>query len=191
MTLPEPTADEVRFFLMLGAATCAIIGAAYDMRSSRIPNWLTYGGLGLALTLRGIVGSWRAVGQGLAGMLIGGGIFFLFFLVRGMGAGDVKLMSAVSTWVGFHDALALVASTAIAGGILALIYMAFYGKFLRTIRNVGTLVWFHVKSGVRPHPELNLQGTRAIRIPYGVAIAIGTIYLLVSTSILAGVIYGH
>ena len=39
---------------------------------------------------------------GLAGMLLAGGIFFLLFLLGGMGGGDVKLMAAVGAWVGLR-----------------------------------------------------------------------------------------
>ncbi len=176
---------------MLGATVCAIMGAISDVRSNRIPNWLTYGGLALALVLRTALGGWRSLELGLAGMLIGGGIFFLFFIVHGMGAGDVKLMAAVAAWVGLHQAFNLLIATAFAGGILALYYMIFYKRVGSTFRNLGSLLWFHLRSGVRPHPEINLQHPEAIRVPYGLAIALGALYVLISASKISGVIYGH
>lgn len=175
---------------MLGAAICAVIGAVSDMRSNRIPNWLTYGGLAVALVLRGALGGWHSLEQGVLGMLIGGGAFFLVFLVRGLGAGDVKLMAAVSAWVGVHQAGRVLFATALAGGALAILYMVYYTRVGATFRNVNTLLGFHLTRGVRPHPELNLQRPQNLRLPYGVAIALGTIYLLVSTSKISGVIYG-
>jgi prepilin peptidase CpaA len=176
---------------MLGAAICAIIGAGFDVRSRRIPNWLTYGGLIMACISRFAWGGWNGTKEGLLGAALGGGIFFLLFLVRGMGGGDVKLMAAVCGWVGYHGSLTVLIATALAGGVLALVYMTFYKRTFSTIRNMGALLRFHLTSGVRPHPELNLQGTKTIRLPYGIAIAIGTIYLLISTSNISGVIYGH
>jgi len=176
---------------MLGGAICAIIGAVGDVRSSRIPNWLTYGGLVLGLTLRAALGGWRSLEQGLAGILLGGGIFFVFFLVHGMGAGDVKLMAAVGAWVGLQGTLRVLIATALAGGVLAVVYMVFYKRVGSTFWNLGVLLRFHLRSGVRPHPELNLQGPATIRLPYGLAIAMGTLYLLISSSHILGVIYGH
>ncbi len=176
---------------MLGAALCAIIGGVIDARSSRIPNWLTYTAFGLAMATRAIWGGWPALKQGLWGALLGGGVLFLFFLVRGMGAGDVKLMAAVSAWAGFHGAVEVLIASAFAGGGLALLYMVFYKRVVSTIRNLGALLKFHLTSGIRPHPELSIQNTAAIRLPYGLAIAIGTIYVLISTSNVSGVIYGH
>jgi len=182
---------QVEILLMLGAAVCAIAGAVSDVRSNRIPNWLTYGGLALALTLRAAVGGWRSLEQGVGGILLGGGVFFVFFLVRGMGAGDVKLMAAVGAWVGPHPTLSVLIATALAGGVLAVVYMVFYKRVGSTFRNLGMLLRFHLRSGVRPHPELNLQGPETIRLPYGLAIAMGTLYLLISASHISGVIYGH
>lgn len=176
---------------MLGAAICAIIGAVIDVRSNRIPNWLTYGGLAVALALRVALGGWHGLEEGLAGMALGGGIFFLLFLVRGMGAGDVKLMAAVCAWVGLHRTLTVLIATALVGGILAVIYMVFYKRIAGTFRNLGVLLRFHLTSGVKPHPKLNLQDSKTIRLPYGLAIAAGTLYLLFSTVNNSGVIYGH
>ncbi len=176
---------------MLGASICAIIGAISDVRSNRIPNWLTYGGLALALGLRTAWGGWHGLGQGLAGMLLGGGIFFVFFVVHGMGAGDVKLMAAVAAWVGLHQTFHVLIATAFAGGILAVYYMVFYKRLGSTFRNLGALLWFYLKSGVRPHPEINVQHPGALRVPYGLAIASGTLYVLISASNISGVIYGH
>jgi prepilin peptidase CpaA len=176
---------------MLGGAICAIIGAVGDVRSNRIPNWLTYGGLALALALRAAWGGWRSLEQGLLGILLGGGIFFVLFLVHGMGAGDAKLMAAVGAWVGLQGTLRVLIATALAGGVLAVVYMVFYKRVGSTFRNVGVLLRFHLTSGVRPHPELNLQGPATIRLPYGLAIAMGTLYLLISASHISGVIYGH
>lgn len=167
---------------MLGALICAMIGAVSDIRAQRIPNWLTYGSLAAGLVVRTCFDSWRGLGQGAAGVLIGGGVFFLFFLVRGLGAGDVKLMAAVGAWLGVsHIALAMV-YTAVAGGALAVTYMLFYRRVGSTVQNVGELVRFHLTSGIRPHPEVNLQDPGAIRVPYGLAIALGTLFLFVSTA---------
>ena len=175
---------------MLGASICAIIGAVSDVRSNRIPNWLTYGGLAVALAFRIALGGWHALGQGLGGMVLGGGIFFLLFLVRGMGAGDVKLMAAVSAWVGLQRTLTVLIATALAGGVLAVIYMVFYKQIAGTFRNLGVLLRFHLTSGVKPHPKLNLQDSKTVRLPYGLAIAAGTLYLLLSAVNISGVTYG-
>ena len=167
---------------MLGALICAMIGAVSDIRAGRIPNWLTYGGLVVGLTLRTILEGWRGLGQGAAGILAGGGIFFLFYLVRGMGAGDVKLMAAVGAWTGVRQAVVVMIATAVAGGILGVVYMVFYRRVGSTVRNIGELIRFHLTSGIQPHPEVSLSDPGSIRVPYGLAIAMGTLYLLMSNT---------
>lgn len=159
-----------------GGLVCALLAAAWDLLQGRIPNRLTYSGIVGGLALRVCLGGWRGLGDGLAAGLLGGGIFFLFFLVRGMGAGDVKLMAAVGCWTGVRQALVIMLASAIAGGVLAVGYMVFYKRGARTLQNIGELLRFHLSFGLQSHPEINLQNPEAIRIPYGVAIAAGTFY---------------
>ena len=113
---------------------------------------------------------------GLAGMLFAGGIFFLLFLLGGMGGGDVKLMAAVGAWVGFAQVGFLLIVSAIAGGLLAAGYMLVHKQDFETLRNMVELVRHHLTAGFEPHPTLNVQQAGTLRLPYGLAIAIGTFY---------------
>ena len=164
-------------FFSIGVIVCVGIAAATDLLRKRIPNWLTYTAILLGLGLRAVNGGWRSCLDGFLAGLIGGGVFFVFFLVRGMGAGDVKLMTAVGVWSGLSHLAPVMIATALAGGILALGYMAFHRQASRTLRNVGSLFRFHILSGLSPHPEINLKNPQALRVPYAVAIAAGTIYV--------------
>ena len=126
-----------------------------------------------------------SVVQGLAGVLLGGGIFFLLFLVGGMGAGDVKLMAAVSAWVGVRHAPLMLVATALAGGALALLYVLPQKRFRQTAANIWRILRLHFIFGIRPVAEVNARQTSA-RLPYGMAIACGTLYLLFTTSNIRG-----
>lgn len=169
-------------YLLLGALITAAIGAAQDVRTRRIPNWINYGSLVTGLGVRTYWVGWHGLAQGAEGVLIGGGVFFLFFLVRGMGAGDVKLMGAVGAWVGAWPAVLVMAYTAFAGLGIAVFCMLFYQRVGSTMGNVGELLRFHLTSGVKAHPEINLQDPAAMRMPYGLAIAMGTLFVFVSTA---------
>ena len=168
-------------YFIIGALISATTGAVQDVRARRIPNWLTYGSLVTGFGARTFWEGWHGLAQSTEGMLAGGGVFFLFFLVRGIGAGDVKLMGAVGAWVGIWPTLLVILYTAFAGLGIAVFYMTFYGRVGDTMGNVGELVRFHLTSGVKPHPKINLQDPGAIRMPYGLAIAMGTLFLFVST----------
>ena len=168
-------------YFLIGSSAVAGMGAVPDVRAGRIPNWFTYSSLIAGLLLRATLSRWSGLRTGLLGMLVGGGIFFILMLLGGMGGGDVKLMAAVSAWAGLSDTFVILIATAIAGGILALIYVLFRKQMWRTIRNTFELLRHHVTKGLKPHPELNIHGRDAVRIPYGLAIAIGTLYCLGQT----------
>jgi prepilin peptidase CpaA len=163
-------------YLAIGALVSAGLAVAWDLRQGRIPNRLTYGSLALGFVLRAILVGWRGALDGLIAGLVCGGVFFLLFLVRGMGAGDVKLMTAIGMWAGLRHVVAIMLVTAIAGGVLALGYMVARKRGLSTLRNLGALLRFHLVAGLAPHPEINLENPQAIRIPYALAIAAGTVY---------------
>src|SRR5574341_698982 len=90
----------MEILLLSGAAALAAIGAVWDVASGRIPNLVSYGGILAGIALRGALFGWRGLATALAGGAIGGGLFFLLYVIRGMGAGDVKLMAAVGCFVG-------------------------------------------------------------------------------------------
>jgi prepilin peptidase CpaA len=164
--------------LLLGfdAAAVAVTAAVVDVREHRIPNWLTYPAILLGILLRGSLLGWQGLCSAVAGCLLAGGIVFVFYLVRAMGAGDVKLLAAIGSLLGPHLAVVVLVATAIAGGILALIYVFTRRRFGVTLRNVGAVLIFHSWSGLKAHPELNLDNPSALRMPYGLAIAAGTLY---------------
>jgi prepilin peptidase CpaA len=168
-------------FLRFDALLVAAIAAVIDVRQHRIPNWLTYPGIVMGIVLRWSFFGWRGLGSAVAGCVLAGGIVFLFYLVRAMGAGDVKLLAAIGSLVGPSDGVVVLAATAISGGVLALFYVMFRRRLGATLRNVGSVLTFHSWNGLRAHPELNLDNPSALRMPYGLAIATGTLYAFLTT----------
>src|SRR5687767_15118310 len=78
----------------------AVIAAAWDLATRRIPNILTFGAALAGLAAHAYSGGWSGVGTSLAGWLVGVAFFFPLFMLRGMGAGDVKLLAAIGAWLG-------------------------------------------------------------------------------------------
>ena len=91
-----------------GHSTCA---------RGRIPNWLTFGAALAALAYGAF--DWRIAGVGIsaAGWLAGAALFFPFFALGGMGAGDVKLLAALGAWLGPAESVWLAMFAASAGGV--------------------------------------------------------------------------
>jgi prepilin peptidase CpaA len=158
---------------LLFATLCASAGAVSDVRSRRIPNLLTGSSIALGLLLHLGDGGWRQMGIAAAAGMAGGAVFFLFFVAGGMGAGDVKLMAAVSTIAGFGHLVEILVAIALTGGLFAVGLAAARGRLKATLANVGTLIHHHAVAGILPHPELNLHNPKALRLPYGVPIAVG------------------
>lgn len=104
--------------VLVGASTIACVT---DLRTMRIPNWLTLPLLALGLAHGGWIGGMAGLGQSVLGMLIAGGIFIAAYVLAGGGAGDAKLMMALGAWVGAERSALLVMSVAIAGFIWSIV----------------------------------------------------------------------
>ena len=65
-----------------------------EIRSRRIPNWLTLGGIALGLGAAAIEGGWDGLCDSALGLAIAGGLFLPFCLLGVVGGGDMKLMAA-------------------------------------------------------------------------------------------------
>jgi prepilin peptidase CpaA len=157
----------------LASFGCAVLGAACDVRTRRIPNWLTSAGMLTGLSLHFSLGGWRSLGSAFLGGLIAGSVFLLFYLAGGMGAGDVKLITAVCCLAGLGAVAAILLGTALLGGLFAVVLALFHHRLKDTFANMGRLMVHHGASGLRPHPELNVSNPRTLRLPYGLAIAAG------------------
>jgi len=161
---------------MAGALAVAGIGSVTDVATRRIPNKLTYFAILVALVWRSAVQGWHGLESAVVGGLVGGGVFLVFFLIHAMGAGDVKLITAVGCFAGSERIVEIVLAAAIAGGIFAIVHSLWHGRLRTVLANTGDLMRFHATVGAEAHPSLNLSNTQAARMPYGVAIAAGVLY---------------
>jgi prepilin peptidase CpaA len=144
-----------------------------DVRSRRIPNWLTVSlaTCGLVLSL---VGHAVTPGQAFLGLIAGLALMMPGHVIGATGAGDVKLMAAVGALVGSPLVFWAFLFSAVAGGVLAIIVAAQRGILGVTL--LGTRDLVTSPAGARPMIE---SAGRANRFPYGPAIAAGTIAALV------------
>ncbi|MGH8784430.1 MAG: A24 family peptidase [Cupriavidus necator] len=164
---------------LVGPATIVIVltAAAIDLDRRRIPNWLTFGAWIVALPLQVAI---HGVAAGslawLCGWLAGLALFLPFYLLRGMAAGDVKLLAAVGAWLGVSMVLKVALATCVIGGVWALALLLVTRQTLVTLSRVGDMLSVAAQRRARPeHPE---GAVSAGSIPYGVAIAAGTLVTL-------------
>jgi prepilin peptidase CpaA len=164
----------------------ATVAAITDIRSRRIPNALVItafaAGLAANTTLGGLDGLWRAAaGAGLALL-----VYFPLFLLRGMGAGDVKLMAAAGALAGPRAWFWIFVLAAVSGAVAGLVLALARGRLRSTLINTGFIVrqlLLFRHPGVS-REELSIHSSGALRLPHGVAIAFA-VWVVVLVALLA------
>jgi prepilin peptidase CpaA len=158
--------------------------AVKDLESRRIPNRLLAAGMLGALVLHLLsVQPLTGLLAWLGGAAAGLAIFLPFYLVRGMAAGDVKMMAAVGAFAGPGDALRIAILAWCVGGVMALAVIVCKGRLRMALANMWAILRpMLLRLPRAPEPVVGGAGgpPSAGAIPYGVAIAAGTIALLVS-----------
>jgi len=129
-----------------------------DLRSRRIPNWLTLPLLVAGLAAGGVVDGLPGLARSAAGAGLAVVLLVAFCFLRGMGWGDLKLCAAVGAWVGPGQLAFALVATGIAGGLMAMAAL--------------------LRPGVagRKATRLTLDDPAAVKLPYAPAIAIGTLF---------------
>jgi prepilin peptidase CpaA len=158
----------------------AVAGTASlsDVRTARIPNLLTFGAAAAALVYFFASHGWPGLAGAGEGWAVGVLLFSPFFALGGLGAGDVKLLGAIGAWLGPREALWVALYASMAGGVMALIVALATGYLGRAVANLRLLVTYWRVVGIRPLPELTLQGGHAPRLPYAVPITAGLLVML-------------
>ncbi|MFY9570661.1 MAG: A24 family peptidase [Blastocatellia bacterium] len=156
--------------ILLSATTAGIL----DFRWQRIPNWLVLATLATSLTWHTAVNGLNGLWMSVAGLLLGTAILFPLFVVRGMGAGDVKLFGALGAAVTFKNVLTLFVISALIAGVMALVRALWARALIVTVVNALGMVDRMVRRPLRPHPVLSIDNPNALTIPFGVSVALAT-----------------
>ena len=160
-----------------------IAAGIYDLRVRRIPNWLNLIGIILGLTFNAMPGQ-VGVTKALGGLACALAVYIPLYLVRGMGAGDVKLMAAVGTIAGPANWIGIFIVTALLGGVAAIVLVALKRKFQQTVLNLGTIIsqLSHKRLPSTADEKLDVRSPRALRMPHGAIIAAGCILFVLLKS---------
>ena len=135
----------------IAALSAACLACVTDVTTRRIPNVLTFSTAACALVFHSLSEGWSGAGHASAGLVTGLLMFLPLFLLRGMGGGDVKLLTALALWIEPTWFLKLLLMMALVGGLLTLVMGA-----------------WHIARRQRDR----------LAIPYGVAIAIAGLWVL-------------
>jgi prepilin peptidase CpaA len=165
-----PTMFMPTMFLLLSATTAAY----FDLRWRRIPNWLVAATVALSL-------GWHTWSRGWDGLLLSGGgllagmaLLFPLFLLRGMGAGDVKFFGAIGAAVTYKHVLSVFVIAALIAGAMALFRVLAARAFVATLANIVDILNRFLHGRLSPHPIVSLANEQALVIPFGVSVAVAT-----------------
>ncbi len=152
-----------------------------DYRTHRVPNWLNAllasGGLAAQTATFG----WQGLGMGLAGMLTGFGLLIVLWLMRGMGAGDVKFMAAIGAWLGPQLTLYAVAAGGLAGGVIGILFIIRQKSWRQTSANFGVLIskMGSIKSALSEFGSAAELSRSTAVLPYAIPLTVGTMFVVV------------
>lgn len=167
---PMAIATDVLAFLLLGLC------AYWDIRYRKIPNWATLPGIVLGLGMNTMQHGWGGMKTSGLGLLVGFGALLVLFVLSWMGGGDVKLMAAVGALKGYPFVLSALFYSLIVGVVIGVIMLIWKRKTLSTFKNLFFVVGSRVTRLV-PKRDINREETQ--KIPFGLAIILGTIWAMI------------
>ena len=118
----------------------------------------------------------------LEGVGVGLLILLPLVLLRALGAGDWKLMGAMGAFLGPVMLWFVLFASVMVAGIMAVISMIRAKRVRETLRGVGLLIMGFLTFGFLSHPEISLDNPDALKLPFGVAAAIGTLICFVAAN---------
>jgi len=135
------------------AAALGLAACVTDLRTRQIPNWIPAAALVGGVAIHGWIGGWRGALMSLLAAACGFLAFLIFYLLGGMGGGDVKLTAGFGAVLGWPAVLQ------------ALLFIAIVGALAGT----GTAIWQLIRTRGRTGAPAVEQDS----IPYAPAIAAG------------------
>ncbi|MDP3709010.1 MAG: A24 family peptidase [Polaromonas sp.] len=161
-----------------------VLASVSDYRTYQIPNLLTVSGMVFGLIYNTAVPFSINLGffWALGGLLLGFLIMLPLYVLRVMGAGDVKLMAMVGAFLGVTDTLHAVIFSFIVGGMAALAFALFNKALVRMLGNVKNAAQMMMMSAIGGfRPDVQIEASKSVgKLPYGICISIGTVAYVVA-----------
>ena len=160
-----------------------VLAAVSDGLYRRIPNRLVLGGLIFALSFQCLFHGAAGGVAALAGMLTGFSLLLPFYMLGGMAAGDVKLMTMVGAFLGAQETFYALVASFLIGGVWAVIVLTYRKGWKKALLRPLQMPTRHAAGRWLGGPQaadsgaVELGGIRSAvgHLPYGVVIALGTL----------------
>jgi len=152
-----------------------LISLYTDLKERKIYNKVVIPGMALGLALNGWQDGTAGIFFSLKGLLLGLGLFFLPFLLGGIGAGDVKLLGAVGAVKGPLFVAWTGLGTGVAGGVIALVILIRRGQLSASLKRIGFSLFLFLGGAKERSFQALDKGEFSGAFPYGMAIALGVL----------------
>jgi prepilin peptidase CpaA len=153
-----------------------VLCASWDLKYRRIPNWATLPGIVLGLGMSSLHSGWAGLKASGLGLLVGFGALLVLFVLGWMGGGDVKLMAAVGALKGYPFVVSALFYSLVVGVVIGVAMLVWNRKTLRTFKNLFFVLFSRVSRLV---PKQDIDPKETQKIPFGLAIVLGTVWALV------------
>lgn len=175
-----PSLDLVLIIFLSAVLICAGI---FDFRIQKIPNMLTFPAALIALAYHFITSGFSGFLFSLQGLALGIGLLIIPYFLGGMGAGDAKLMGVVGGVLGARGVFYAFLSSAIVGGIYAVVLTFIYRQHFRGFYKKQLSALINLLLIRKYIPDPGDSDSNKPRLCYGLAIALGTgIYIAINSS---------
>lgn len=160
-------------FLEIYLSTILIFAAIIDYQKQKIPNYLTFPTVFIALIYHFYLTGMDGLLFSILGTITGLALLIIPYIMGGMGAGDVKLLAALGAFVGAKSVFFIFLFTALIGGVYAILVLIRHEKSLILFFKKGfqTVLSIILTRKFKIEPE-NKNETKP-RLCYGIAIALG------------------
>jgi prepilin peptidase CpaA len=154
-----------------------VVAAIIDGWMLKVPNWITFPMIASGWVYSGVTGGWPGLGWSLVGTFFGLALLYGIYMVGGMGAGDVKLLAGIGAWVHAQHTWNIFATTAIVGGIMALVMVAYSGRWNKHFRQFNMLIgeFFTVKDPETLFQRAAERKPRMYLLPYGIPMTLAAL----------------
>lgn len=168
---------------LAGTLLIVVLAAAWsDLKTRRIPNWLTVPGFVLALLIRIPMGG-SAWLDGLIAAAVAFALALPMFALGGLGGGDVKLLATVGAFLGLDRLWGALFVAVVVGAVLAIITVLRRGRAQETLANLYMLIKGLTRKesytgwkGEEGDAPLTIRSAGVVTRPFAVAIAAGAVY---------------
>ena len=162
---------------LLFVAACVL----NDVRTLRIPNKLTAPAMIAGLALNAGYAGWSGVQTSLAGFGLATLLLFGPFALGGVGAGDVKMMSAVGALLGPRLVLESLVIGIALGGVFAVVHLARIARFREKLSSLGQMIGAAVVMRSLVPLKLSPTAADAVVLPYSLPLGLGTLGVIALT----------